>query len=65
MVPYFVQPSVSIGAVTIHAFGAIVATAVYAGLAIGARRFKRLGLDRALGERLVTVRRVGYVYRPR
>ena len=52
MVPYFEQPSVSIGPVTIHAFGVIVAAAVYAGLAVGARRFTRLGLDRALGERL-------------
>ena len=52
MVPYFLQPSVSIGPVTIHAFGVIVAAAVYAGLAIGARRFTRLGLDGALGERL-------------
>ena len=52
MVPYFEQPSISIGPVTIHAFGVIVAAAVFAGLAIGARRFTRLGLDRALGERL-------------
>ncbi|MCC7003067.1 MAG: prolipoprotein diacylglyceryl transferase [Gemmatimonadaceae bacterium] len=52
MIPYIEQPSVSIGPLTIHAFGAIVAAAVYAGLAIGARRFTGLGLDRALGERL-------------
>ncbi|GMV09903.1 MAG: hypothetical protein AMXMBFR55_16370 [Gemmatimonadota bacterium] len=52
MIPYIEQPSVSIGPLTIHAFGAIVAAAVYAGLAIGARRFTGVGLDRALGERL-------------
>ena len=52
MVPYFEQPSVSIGPVTIHAFGVIVAAAVYAGLAIGSRRFTHLGLNRGIGERL-------------
>jgi phosphatidylglycerol---prolipoprotein diacylglyceryl transferase len=52
MVPYFEQPSISIGPLTIHAFGVIVAAAVLAGLTIGQRRFRRLGLDRALGERL-------------
>lgn len=46
------QPSVSVGPLTIHAFGVIVAAAVYVGLVIGARRFARLGLDRALGERM-------------
>ena len=51
-VPYLEQPSFSIGPLTIHAFGVIVAVAVYAGLVIGGRRFTRLGLDRALGERL-------------
>ena len=52
MIPYFIQPSVSIGPLTIHAFGVIVAVAAFTGLTIGARRFRRLGLDRALGERL-------------
>lgn len=51
-VPFVEQPSISIGLLTIHAFGVIVAAAVYAGLFIGGRRFTRLGLDRALGERL-------------
>ena len=52
MIPYFQQPVIRVGPVTIHAFGVIVAAAVYAGLAVGARRFDREGLDRALGERL-------------
>jgi phosphatidylglycerol:prolipoprotein diacylglycerol transferase len=52
LIPYFTQPSVSFGPLTIHAFGVIVAFAVFAGLTIGGRRFRRLGLDRALGERL-------------
>ena len=51
-VPYLTQPSFDLGPLTIHAFGVIVAVAVYAGLLIGGRRFTRLGLDRALGERL-------------
>jgi phosphatidylglycerol:prolipoprotein diacylglycerol transferase len=52
VIPYFTQPSVSIGPLTIHAFGVIVALAAFTGLTIAARRFRRLGLDRALGERL-------------
>ncbi len=52
MMPYFEQPSVSIGPLTIHAFGVIVAAAVLSGLTIGGQRFRRLGLDRALGDRL-------------
>lgn len=52
MIPYIEQPSIRIGPLTIHAFGAIVAAAVVAGLAIGARRFTQLGLDRAFGERM-------------
>lgn len=49
-VPYLEQPSLSIGPLTIHAFGAIVAAAVFAGLTIGARRFAKLELDQAVGE---------------
>lgn len=45
MVPYFEQPSVSIGPVTIHAFGAIVATALVVGDALYRRRVRSLGLD--------------------
>lgn len=52
MIPFLEQPSVQIGPLTIHAFGPIVAAAVYAGLAVGTRRFARLGRDRTLGERL-------------
>lgn len=52
MVPYFEQPSIRLGPLTIHAFGAIVTAALLAGLAIGGRRFRRVGLDRALGDRL-------------
>lgn len=50
MIPYVEQPSLDLGPLTVHAFGLIVAAAVFAGLAMGRRRFQRLGLDLALGE---------------
>jgi phosphatidylglycerol:prolipoprotein diacylglycerol transferase len=52
MIPYFQQPSLDIGPITIHAFGAIVAFAVFVGLLIGERRFTTLGLDREVGGRM-------------
>lgn len=52
MVPYFQQPSISFGPITIAAFGVIVAGSVFAGLEIGRRRFRKLGLDVARGEAL-------------
>src|SRR5687768_3950263 len=52
MIPYFQQPSLEIGPITIHAFGAIVALAVLVGLLIGERRFTALGLDREVGGRM-------------
>jgi phosphatidylglycerol:prolipoprotein diacylglycerol transferase len=51
-VPYLEQPSVSVGPLTIHAFGVIVAGAVVVGLSLGARRFKSSNLDVSLGERM-------------
>ena len=50
MVPYVQQPTLTVGPITIAAFGVIVATAVLVGLAIGRRRFEYLGIDRTLGE---------------
>ena len=52
MIPYFQQPSVDIGPLTIHAFGVLVARGVFAGLLIGERRFAALGLDREVGGRM-------------
>jgi phosphatidylglycerol---prolipoprotein diacylglyceryl transferase len=52
MIPYFEQPTLRLGPVTIAAFGAIVAASVMAGLVLGRRQFVRLGLDPALGERM-------------
>ena len=53
MIPYFEQPSVRLGPVTLHPFGIIVAASVVFGLELGRRRFARVGLERAFGERLV------------
>lgn len=50
MIPYLEQPTLSLGPLTIAAFGVIVATSVMVGLAIGRRRFQYLGLDHAFGE---------------
>lgn len=52
MIPYHPQPSLSVGPLTIHAFGAIVALAGIAGIAFAARRFRTRGLDTALAEQL-------------
>ena len=52
MVPYFEQPSISLGPITIAAFGVIVSGSVLAGIEIGRRRFRNLGLDPARGEAL-------------
>ena len=50
--PYFEQPSLRLGPITVYAFGVIVARSVWAGLVIGKRRFERQGLDVDLGERM-------------
>lgn len=52
LIPYFEQPSLSLGPLTIHAFGVIVATSVLVGLSLGKRRFEQLGLDPTFGERM-------------
>jgi phosphatidylglycerol---prolipoprotein diacylglyceryl transferase len=52
VIPYFPQPSLRIGPITVHAFGVIVAASVLAGLTLGARRFRQLGLDATIGERM-------------
>lgn len=51
-IPYFEQPSATIGPLTVHAFGVIVAASVLLGLEIGKRRFQQKGLDAAIGERM-------------
>lgn len=51
MIPYFEQPSITLGPVTLHAFGILVAAAVLVGFEIGRRRFARLGVDAVAAER--------------
>ncbi|MCL4866309.1 MAG: prolipoprotein diacylglyceryl transferase [Gemmatimonadales bacterium] len=52
MIPYFPQPSIDLGPVTIHAFGVIVTAAVLIGLEVARRRLRHLGLDMTLSDRL-------------
>ena len=52
MLPFFTQPVLHLGPVTIHAFGIVIAFAVYMGLALAHRRFQQRGLDVATGERM-------------
>lgn len=52
MLPYFEQPVWRIGPLSIHAFGIIVAIAVWVGLSIAGRRMRTLGLDQRLGDSL-------------
>ena len=52
MIPYLEQPVLRLGPLSIHAFGAAVALAIWAGLALAQPRFRRFGLDPAVGERM-------------
>lgn len=54
MIPYFEQPRLSLGPLTIHAFGVMVALAMIIGMAMTRRRAVREGLDPAQADRLVT-----------
>lgn len=52
--PYFDQPHLPLGPLTIHAFGALVATGVLVGSEVMRRRAMRQDLDPVLATRLVT-----------
>jgi hypothetical protein len=52
MLPYFEQPVWHLGRISIHAFGIAVAAAVWFALVTAQRRFRGLGLDSVLGQRL-------------
>ena len=52
MIPYFTQPAIHLGPITIYAFGLIVASAFAMGLALGRRRVRTLALDARIGEGL-------------
>jgi len=53
MIPYFEQPILSLGPVTIHAFGVLVAIAMLVGIGMTLRRCRTLGLDSDLGADLL------------
>jgi phosphatidylglycerol:prolipoprotein diacylglycerol transferase len=48
MIPYFSQPAVHLGPLTIHAFGALVAMAVLVGSAMAQRRGRQTGVSAGL-----------------
>lgn len=54
MLPYFDQPKLSLGPITIHAFGVLVALAVWVGFRVFNKRVQAAGLDPRLAERLFT-----------
>lgn len=54
MIPYFEQPHIPLGPITIHGFGLLVAAAVLLGAALIRRRARKLGLDVPAIQRLVT-----------
>jgi phosphatidylglycerol:prolipoprotein diacylglycerol transferase len=52
VIPYIQQPELHLGPITIHAFGALVATGILLALRIIRRRAPEQGLDPVLAERL-------------
>ncbi len=52
MLPYFEQPTLHFGPVTLHAFGICVAIAMLWGTMAAERRFRRQGLDVRVGNRM-------------
>jgi len=52
MIPFFQQPTLQLGPLTIHAFGAFVALAMMWGTAAAERGFRRDGPDVSVGSRL-------------
>ncbi len=59
VIPYFDQPQVSIGPLTIHLFGVLVAAAVMVGYRVFRTRARARGLDLLVGDRLFTYIIVG------
>jgi phosphatidylglycerol:prolipoprotein diacylglycerol transferase len=53
MLPYFSQPRIPLGPVTIHAFGVLVAMAVLVGTEVLRRRAAKEGLDVGMAQRLI------------
>jgi phosphatidylglycerol---prolipoprotein diacylglyceryl transferase len=53
LIPYFEQPSLSLGPVTIYAFGVLVGTGIFAAFLMIRRRVYKLGLNPILAERMI------------
>jgi phosphatidylglycerol---prolipoprotein diacylglyceryl transferase len=53
VIPYFEQPSLDLGPVTIYGFGVLVAVAVIVGTQAALRRFRTVGIDPDVGMNLV------------
>jgi phosphatidylglycerol:prolipoprotein diacylglycerol transferase len=54
VIPYIAQPHLSLGPISIHAFGVLVALAMIVGMAFVRRRAAADGLDPGVADRLVT-----------
>jgi phosphatidylglycerol---prolipoprotein diacylglyceryl transferase len=52
VIPYFPQPSLELGPVTIHAFGVLTVTAALVGLVLTKWRVSRMGLDAVIASRM-------------
>lgn len=52
MIPYFAQPSLSLGPITIHSFGVLVAVGILSGTYLIRRRAAAWGMDPITAERL-------------
>jgi phosphatidylglycerol:prolipoprotein diacylglycerol transferase len=52
VIPYFQQPKLHLGPITIHAFGVLVATGILLAFRLIRRRAPKVGLDPVLAERL-------------
>ncbi|HEY0715483.1 MAG TPA: prolipoprotein diacylglyceryl transferase [Polyangia bacterium] len=59
MIPAFEQPTLSLGPLTIHAFGVLVAIAVIVGHRVFSKQATARGLDVRIGERLFTWMLIG------
>jgi phosphatidylglycerol:prolipoprotein diacylglycerol transferase len=53
MIPYFSQPAIPLGPLTIYGFGVLVAVAIFLGTGLVRRRARRHGLDPDVAYRLV------------
>ena len=53
MIPYFEQPTLTLGPISIHAFGVLLAVAIWVGHRVFRGRLRRAGLDLVTGDRLL------------